>query len=376
MFATAIFNVACLYVRSLLTTQPRCVSCLHHDGVNNSSSYPTRIDGVYRYSKQILLDLRPAVSTCVLPPDVLKTIRTYNINTVRKTNRSKRGGKRKIEVITDATHSHFPLFYKQHCVNRNNLIEINSNDVIIDDSKTLVFLYCNARSCSNKTLEINDIIVEKNADLMFISESWIKATDEVKIKELVPDGYKIHILARTLRSGGGVAIIYRKSLQISLLTLQSHSTFETCSLKIKTPNGSIHCSCVYRPSPSMINNSSFKSFLVEFNDFLETLTPEEKICICGDFNIHFEQMNDSAAQQFKQILQEHSLKQLITGPTHQEGHTLDLIITRDTQSDLYAISISDLCLSDHYVLSMSFLYCKPKQSKIEVISRNIKSIDI
>ena len=37
----------------------------------------------------------------------------------------------------------------------------------------LPFIYLNARSCRNKTLEINDLISEKNADLLFISGTWL-----------------------------------------------------------------------------------------------------------------------------------------------------------------------------------------------------------
>ena len=226
------------------------------------------------------------------------------------------------------------------------------------------------------TLEINDIIVEKNVDLMFISETWINNSDKVKINELVPKGYDILLLPRTSRTGGGVAIIYRLSLQITHIPQPSHSTFEICSLKIKTKSTSLHCSCVYRPTPSKRNNGSFNSFIMEFNDFLETLTSQDNLCICGDFNVHFEDVCDPAALKLKKLLTEHGLTQLITGPTHIKGHTLDLIITRDAHQELFKHSIFDLCLSDHFIISLSLPYCKPKSNKMVTNSRNIKSIDL
>ena len=222
---------------------------------------------------------------------------------------------------------------------------------------------CTQYSCGNKTIEINDLIIEKNADLMFISESWInKRKDAVKIKEMVPAGYKIKLEPRSSRSGGGVAIIHRISLKITPAPVPSFSTFELLSLIVKTPNASIYCSCIYRPTPGKKNNSNFSQFLLDFNSFLETLTTYDHIYIFGDFNIHFENQHNPSAQKFKKLLQEHSFNQLVKVPTHICGHTLDLIITRDSEVQLYNPSVLDLCLSDHYILSLSLPYYKQKQT--------------
>ena len=209
---------------------------------------------------------------------------------------------------------------------------------------------------------IEDIISENDADMMFISETWIKGEDCVKITEMVPNGYDILHIPRDNRSGGGVAIIYKLCLQITTLPSVSTQTFEICSLKVKTQSSSIHCSCVYRPTPGKKNNTNFTQFLSDFNIFIETLTSNDNIYIFGDFNIHCDNSDDPAAQKFKKLLDEHSLKQLVTAPTHIKGHILDLIITRDFQYDFANPCIHDLCLSDHYLLSLSIPFCKQKNN--------------
>ena len=82
----------------------------------------------------------------------------------------------------------------------------------IEKVDNLTFIYLNARSCRNKTLEINNLILEKNADLLFISETWLSKDDSVFTNEMLPNGYDILSQPRLSRSGGGVAIIYRASL--------------------------------------------------------------------------------------------------------------------------------------------------------------------
>ena len=296
---------------------------------------------------------------------------------IKKTKRGKRAGRRKQRHI-GVRSSIRPTVANPPTkrVNSNNLINIDTRNVYTQDSKCLKFLYFNAQSCGNKTIEINDLIVETNADLVFITETWITSNDTVKLNEMVPNGYDILLQHRVSRSGGGVAIIYRLSLDVSILPSPAFSTFEICCLKLKMPNSCLNCSCVYRPTASKKNNTSINSFLTDFNDFLETLSSESKVCVLGDFNIHFEKLCDPAALKLKKLLHEHSLTQLVNEPTHSGGHTLDLVITRDSQREMYTTVVSDLCLSDHFVISLSLPYHKPKTSTKVTKSRNIKSMDM
>ena len=51
------------------------------------------------------------------------------------------------------------------------------------------------------------------------------------------------------------------------------------------------------------------------------------LLIAGDFNFHLDDLNNKHAKRFVDILDGFGLQQHVKGPTHNKGHTLDLIIT-------------------------------------------------
>jgi len=70
----------------------------------------------------------------------------------------------------------------------------------------------------------------------------------------------------------------------------------------------------------------------------------------GDFNIHMDKKDSITTKEFLSLLECFDLNQLVDCPTHNKGHTLDLVILNSSfVSQLYT---SDLGLSDH--LSMFF----------------------
>jgi hypothetical protein len=54
----------------------------------------------------------------------------------------------------------------------------------------------------------------------------------------------------------------------------------------------------------------------------------ERLVITGDFNFHVDIPTDRDAIKFLDILESYCLEQHVVGPTHVDGHTLDLIISR------------------------------------------------
>ena len=68
--------------------------------------------------------------------------------------------------------------------------------------------------------------------------------------------------------------------------------------------------------------------------------------IVGDFKIHVDDANDPEAAIFLDLLDSMNLKQLVTGPTHERGHTLDLIITRATDTVVHGIPTIGRFFSD------------------------------
>ena len=66
----------------------------------------------------------------------------------------------------------------------------------------------------------------------------------------------------------------------------------------------------------------------------------------GDLNIHTDNNSDHTATEFFNLLNYLDFKQHITQPTHNRGHTLDLIITYGLSTGVS--SVVDLAVSDHY----------------------------
>ena len=85
--------------------------------------------------------------------------------------------------------------------------------------------------------------------------------------------------------------------------------------------------------------------LVEFAMFI--LLIKENLLISGDFNIHVDNIHDSDAIKFSDLLESFGLKQHVTGPTHKDGHTLDLIVTQCSDRILSAPPKVDCYVSDH-----------------------------
>ena len=238
----------------------------------------------------------------------------------------------------------------------------------------------NARSCKNKTTEINDLIVEKNADVVFISETWLKDNDNITVTALLPNNFDIVYSNRKSRTGGGVAIIYRNCLKVLPTSYVSNdfTSFESCHLKVETPDSKIcFFSCIYRPPNSAKFNLPFSTFIQDFNDLCENLSNEQNIYIFGDFNFHFEKTDDKAVNDFKILINEHDFEQSINVSTHIKGHILDLCLYRCADSAFIEFpSVTDNCISDHFVITASLPFSKPKHLKQTAQRRNTASIDL
>ena len=74
--------------------------------------------------------------------------------------------------------------------------------------------------------------------------------------------------------------------------------------------------------------------------------------IVGDFNIHVDKPNDSEASDFNSLLFSFGLVQRIDFPTHRNGHTLDLVITKQWETSLTGtgFELMDPLLSDHAIV--------------------------
>ena len=74
------------------------------------------------------------------------------------------------------------------------------------------------------------------------------------------------------------------------------------------------------------------TFFSECADYLESIVlSREQLLLSGYFNIHVDNALDADSIKLTDLLESYGLQQHLPGPTHKHDHTLDLIITR--QSD-------------------------------------------
>ncbi|EDO40090.1 predicted protein [Nematostella vectensis] len=225
-------------------------------------------------------------------------------------------------------------FEKQQCIWRdtNNLIKINRVPGNIKPHKQMVFCHINARSVRNKTTVINDYICDHSVDLMALTEHWLSPSDLAVKTEMCPQGYSCVLQSRPNRRGGATGLLYRDSLDVSTVKsgISSRESFEFSELLVKSSSYNLRVIVIFRPPYSEAHRVPTSVFHSEFPEYLESLLLcKENLLITGDFNIHVDEPKDPDAQKFLETLRALGLVQHVDQPTHQDGHILDLAITRE-----------------------------------------------
>lgn len=217
----------------------------------------------------------------------------------------------------------------------------------------------NAQSITNKSCLIHDHILNKCLDFMCITETWHQPDTFLSLNESCPPGYSYLQKARSTGRGGGLSVIHRSDLELSLQPLPELSSFECLAFKCRSPSPVLFL-LIYRPPKP---NSSF---ITEMSNLLTAFcTSSADVIILGDMNIHIDTPSCRFAAEFLQLLDCFNLKQLVDVPTHTRGHTLDLVITNS--APLTNLQVYDLGVSDHKAISMEL----PSPSSLSKPKRNI-----
>ena len=176
--------------------------------------------------------------------------------------------------------------------------------------------------------------------------------------------------------GGGLAILYRSSFIPKVNSGQVYSSFEYLDLTLSF--GKVLCRFIsfYRPPPSNKNKSTLNQFILDLSDLIERIiTPQTKIVLAGDCNIHCDLPLDPHSIIFNDTLRTFDLQQHIISPTHCSGHTLDLVITKRVDNDLLlSTNVLSDAPSDHSYIICDLRFPSPRRSKLQVSRRNYNAI--
>ena len=264
---------------------------------------------------------------------------------------------------------------------KNNLISIKTENEPLQDisSSEVKFGLLNARSVRNKTIEITDYVIENELDLVALTETWLgpEGSDSVVEGDLCPNGYTLQLSSRESR-GGGVALLFKSSLRHKRVTsTHTPESFEYLEVLIYTHGPPLHIIVVYRPPPNSKNKFTTVKFCNEFSSFLEDkILSTGRLCIVGDFNFHVDNLQNTDASRFCNLLETFDLVQHIKESTHLKGHTLDLIITRQSDQMVQDIEVHDKLISDHHWVHCILPGPKPKTFRKDISYRKVKAIDL
>ena len=171
-------------------------------------------------------------------------------------------------------------------------------------------------------------------------------------------------------------MLLNEAIDVRKVDSGERRSFEFGEWILKHGSSKLRVIVIYRIPYSAAHPVSTSVFLDEFPAYLESVVMSpEPLLITGDFNIHVDVPNDKGAARFLELLTSMGLEQHVDKPTHFSGHTLDLIITRCSDSLLFAKPIADYLFSDHTTVLCDLGLGKPPPKARQVSNRKIKDID-
>ena len=111
-------------------------------------------------------------------------------------------------------------------------------------------------------------------------------------------------------------------------------------------------------------------FWRDFSTLLEYISAvsSHRIMV-GDFNVCVDDKTNKEAKLFLDILDSANLNQHITEPTHQERHTIDLLILSKDEHIICDINIATSQLSDHHAVLYTLNFARPDTPKKRILCR-------
>ena len=338
---------------------------------------------VQRYSRDTLLSLDPgavySATSCsnhFCQHVNVTGIHSHHLSCFRKPARRAHRGHRKKRM------RHSTLV----CNTYSNQSKTSNQDPSTSDSSISVALF-NARSilgssCDQKRDEIREFIKDNNLDLLFITETWLRETGcDRQLQHVTPPGYDARSFPRTTGTGGGIAVIFRKSFTSSISFNKTlpfeHQTFEMAQVTLSTHKNSINFFCVYRPPCSKANKLSDSMFYPNFYKLFEHVNfMKGSPIILGDINFHFNRPESNDVSKLIDLLDIFRFTQGVNQPTHEKGNILDWIMFRPEDNIMKSVSVSQGLTSDHFCIVNKMYASVSVPSPVYKTIRPIKKINI
>ena len=232
--------------------------------------------------------------------------------------------------------------------------------------------------------------MENEFDVLAIVETWLNDEgDDSTIQQMLPEGYMCKHIPRVNEGrAGGIAVVYKNSVQISLLDSSKsrrYKQFEHMDCLVKSKTHKLRLITMYRPPPNKKNGLKLTRFWKNWNKLLETFSASKcEVLLVGDLNFHLDVERKADTKLLNSSLAEFGLTQVVDEPTHIQTHTLDVMILREQSELIKAFSVTDpsLCnnhgkkTNDHFALIATINLHKFEIPKKVIHFRNMKGLDI
>ena len=271
---------------------------------------------------------------------------------------------------------------KQNGVNYENLvnIKIEKGNYQVKDTKLKLSLVNTQSVCGpeGKTQDFIDYVIGLRSDLCIVTETFLTERNNVTRAALHPEGYSFKDQPRLNGSArGGTGIFHKDCFIVEKTDAGQKESFEFSEWNVSWLNNLLKVCIVYHRPYSVSNPVTNSTFISEIKDYFETVALSNgKLLIAGDFNLHVEDLSDCYGKQLNEVLSSFGLINHVTVPTHISGHTLDLIISRNTDELEITPPRAGYFISDHCFISAFLDVPKPNLQVKTINCRKIKSISL
>lgn len=225
--------------------------------------------------------------------------------------------------------------------------------LVTETADRRVSSYCllNVRSLSSKLDDVIALRRDNSVSVVCLVETWHDVED-VSVRRLraldftVVDRPRTRIRDDLTTNYGGILVFAPSSIRLSVLPIQSPSSFELLCVCITTGRSTEIVVVVYRPGSQPLQQQFFDELSVVFE---RVATYSAPVYVVGDFNIRLDRPNDPSSVQFRSLLESFGFTLAATGPTHARGGTLDAIASTVP----IAVDVIDAGISDHHAVRWS-----------------------
>ena len=191
---------------------------------------------------------------------------------------------------------------------------------------------------------------EQALDCLAITKSWL--CNNISDAEIDIPGYIAHRKDRQERSGGGVALYVRDSIQASRMTDLEVVELEVIWLQLNLLKRNHLVACVYRPP------NSTPAFHQLFEEIIQKATTYcTPLIIMGDVNMNYLEQDNWNVSKLIESTGNLQLYQMVPQPTRITASTstlIDLIFVNSLISKITkSVKVIDIGYSDHSLVTLA-----------------------